>query len=64
VNLENGLIYIFDPKGVDTRQAYMTAQIRQALEDIRPEQPGNDDLVFRLAPAGNSSTFQALFTVW
>ena len=47
VDFDNGLINILDPKGVDTRRAYMTDQIRQALESIRPKrpEPGPNDLV-------------------
>lgn len=46
VDFENGLIHVYDPKGVDTRRAPIPDRIRQALQGIRPVGAGHDDLVF------------------
>jgi len=64
MDLDNGQIHIFDLKGVNTRQAYMTAQIRQALRASALTSREMMTRFCRLAPAGSNSTFQVHFTVW
>jgi len=46
VDFENNRILILDPKGVVTRRAHMTKEIRQHLEEIRADRPSHEDLVF------------------
>lgn len=52
VDFENGLIHIFDPKGVDTRRAYIVPKLRQVLEDIKPPRPEPEALVFPARTGG------------